>query len=249
MGRRSQKIRVDNLGRLLVFILGHKPDEFGLVPDGHGFIAYKELLQAIHEEPGWGYVRMSHINEVLLGKDRQLFQADDNRIRVLERRWQLDLETPSLSLPPILYVSVRRKAHRVVMERGLRSRSEGLVVLSPDQEMALRIGRRRDKEPVLLEVMAVVAGDDGLLFYAFGDLFLSDNMPPRFISGPPVSKDLLETRGDKEAKKEKSTPRRLDSTPGTFTLEMERDPDRYRRAKGKKRKGWKEDVRKVRRRT
>lgn len=135
------------------------------------------------------------------------------------------------------------------MERGLRSRGEGRVILSPDQEMAFRIGRRRDQEPVLLEVMAVAAGDDGLLFYAFGDLFLSDNIPPRFISGPPVSKDLLETRGDKEAKKEKTIPGRFDSTPGTFTMEMERDPDLYRRAKGKKRKGWKDDVRRVRRRT
>ena len=136
------------------------------------------------------------------------------------------------------------------MERGLRPRGEGRVVLSPDQEMALRIGKRRDQEPVLLEVMAVAAGDDGLLFYAFGDLFLSDNISPRFISGPPVSKDLLETHGDKEAKKEKSTPERFDSAPGTFTLEMERDPDLYRRAKGKKRrKGWKDEVRKVRRRT
>ncbi|MEA2039518.1 MAG: hypothetical protein U9N82_06765 [Thermodesulfobacteriota bacterium] len=229
--------------------MGHKPDEFGLVPDEHGFITYKELLQAIHEEPGWGYVRRSYINEVLLGKDRHLFQAEDNRIRVLERRWQLDLENPSLSLPPVLYVAVRRKAHRVVMERGLKPRGEGRVVLSTDQEMALRIGRRHDQEPVLLEVMAVAAGDDGLLFYVFGDLFLSDNIPPRFISGPPVSKDVIETRGDKEAKKEKSTPGRFDSTPGTFTLEMERDPALYRRAKGKKRKGWKDDVRKFRRRT
>ena len=249
MGRRSQQIRVDNLSRLLVFILGHKPDEFGLVPDENGFITYKELLQAIHEEPGWGYVRRSHINEVLLGKDRHLFHYEDSKIRVLDRRWQLDLATPSLSLPPILYVSVRRKAHRVVMERGLRPQGEGRVVLSPDQEMALRIGRRRDPEPVLLEVMAVAASDNGLQFYPFGDLFLSDNMPPRFISGPPVSKDVLETRGDREAKKETSTPARFDSTPGTFTMEMDKDPDRYRKAKGKKRKGWKEDVRKARRRT
>jgi len=52
---------------MLVYMLGHRPDEFGLVPDSEGFIPYKELLQAIHEEEGWRYVRRSHINEVLFG--------------------------------------------------------------------------------------------------------------------------------------------------------------------------------------
>jgi hypothetical protein len=38
-----------------------------LVPDTEGFIGYKELLQAIHEEPGWGYVKLGDIREVLMG--------------------------------------------------------------------------------------------------------------------------------------------------------------------------------------
>ena len=50
-----------------------------------------------------------------------------------------------------------------------------------------------------------------------------------------------------ESKKEKITSRKAVLTPGTFPLDSSRDPDPYRRAKGKKRKGWKEEARKVRR--
>ena len=89
MAKRHHQHEIDKLGRFLVYILGHRPDEFGLLPDPSGYVPYKSLLQAIHEESGWGYVRRSHINEVLLGKDRPLFEALENRIRVLDRRWQL----------------------------------------------------------------------------------------------------------------------------------------------------------------
>ncbi|MBW2217849.1 MAG: hypothetical protein JRF34_11780, partial [Deltaproteobacteria bacterium] len=44
----------------------------------------------------------------------------------------------------------------------------------------------------------------------------------------------------------KAAPAKDDPAPGTFSLDSSRDPDLLRRAKGKKRKGWKEEARKVR---
>ena len=247
MGKRNQQIKVENLGRFLLYILGHRPDEFGLVPDMDGFVKYKELLQALHEEPGWSYVRQSHINEVLLGKDRPLFQAEDNRIRVLEKKWRLDLDTPVKTIPGVLYIAVRKKAHPVVMEKGLIPNEGGYLVLCPDKNMALRIGRRRDQRPVLIEVMAGTAEKQGLRFYSFGDLFMGPQIPARFISGPPVPKEDQERSQEAAAQKEKVRPKQAAFTPGTFVLDISRDPDLKRREKGKKRKGWKEETRKIRR--
>ena len=247
MGKRIHQIKVDNLSRFLIYILGHRPDEFGLVPDREGFVKYKELLQALHEEPGWRYVRQSHINEVLLGKDRPLFQAADNRIRVLEKKWRLDLDTPAKTLPSVLYIVVRKKAHPVVMEKGLIPSEGGYLVLCPDKNMAQRIGSRRDQRPVLLEVMACAAEKQGISFYSFGDLFLGPQIPVRFISGPPVPKEDQESRQEAAVQKEKVRPKQAAFSPGTFVLDISRDPDLKRREKGKKRKGWKEETRKIRR--
>ena len=248
MAKRNQQIKVASLGRFLVYVLGHRPDEFGLVPDSAGFVTFKELLQAIHEEPDWRYARRSHINEVLLGKDRALFQAKKERISVLERSWRLDCENPSTqALPKVLYTAVRTRAHPVVMENGLKPAQGNYLVLSPDRDMALRIGKRRDNKPVVLEVMASVAGSKGVLFFPFGILFLSLDIPARFISGPQVSKEVVERRSEAEAKKDKAMPRPVDFAPGSFSLDISRDPDLHRRAKGKKRRGWKEDARRIRR--
>jgi len=229
-------------------MLGHRPYEFGLVPDTDGFVPYKELLQAIHEEPGWHYVRQSHINEVLLGKDRSLFQPEEKRIRALDRQWQMDLDHPSDMLPKILFTPIRRKAHPVVMEKGLKPAEGKNLILAPDMEMILRIGKRRDQKPVLLEIVAASAQSKGVLFYAFGGLFLCPGVPAGFIAGPQVSKEVLESlRVAAEAKKEAAKPKPTAFTPGTFVLDPSKDPDLQRRAKGKKRKGWKEEARKVRR--
>ena len=234
---------------MLVYMLGHRPDEFGLVPDNEGFIPYKELLQAMHEEEVWRYVRRSHINEVLLGKDRSLFESEDEGIRSVERRWELTPHSPARFPPKILFTAVRRKAHPVVMEKGLRAPQGRYLILTPVREMALKVGRRRDKEPVLLEILADAAKDKRTLFFSFGDLFLSPEIPPRFIAGPPLPKEMLERRKDKEKEKEKVIKVLPTPDPGTFTLDPSRDPDPYRRAKGKKKKGWKENARNMRRGT
>ena len=240
--QKKHQIKVDSLSRFMVYILGHRPDEFGLVPDSNGFVSYKELLWAIHEEPGWGYVRRGHINEVLLGKDRVLFDTAGDRIKVKERRWILDLETPASSPPKILYTPIRRRAHARVMEKGLKG--DGFLVLSSDKDMVLRIGLRKDQKPVLLEITTEPAMEQGVFFYAFGDLFLVAEIPARFISGPPVAQEFREA---KEAAQKKGKPKPRDFAPGTFVMDTDRDPDLSRKTRGKKRGGWKEEARKERR--
>lgn len=240
--RRKSQIRVTDLSRFLIYILAHRPDEFGLVPDSIGFITMKELLRAIHEEPGWGYVREGHIREVLIGKDRALFVWEEDRIRAVEKRWHLDLQTPSENTPKILFVAIRRKAHVHVMEKGLFS--DRPLVLSPDPDTALRIGRRRDPKPILLEVMTGPAREQGISFQAFGDLYLANEIPAEFISGPPVPEEIPEPH---PPKKEKTVAQPSILSGGTFVLDVHRDPDLSRRRDGRKPRGWKEDSRKIRR--
>jgi putative RNA 2'-phosphotransferase len=182
-----------------------------------------------------------------LGSDRALFQLENDRIRSLERRWELDLHHPVASLPKILFTAIRRRAHPVVMEKGLKGPGDRPLVLSPNRDTAARIGRRRDQDPVVLEILAEAAGEKRVLFYSFGDLFLSpDEIPARFIAGPPAPKETLEGRKEKDKPTERTSKGHPSPTPGTFILDPSRDPDLYRKAKGKKRKGWKEAARKMR---
>jgi putative RNA 2'-phosphotransferase len=237
-------IRSEDLGRLMIYILGRSPYEFGLVPDEEGFVPYKELLRAINEEPGWGYVRWGNINEVLSGKERDLFLFDGKRIKTTDRQWTLDLSRPAQPTPKILFIGIRRKAHPVVMEKGLRKIEGSYYILSPEREIARRIGMRRDQRPVLLEIMAYAAQREGGLFYRFGDLFLTSDISPQHIAGPPVSKDAIKERERKRLKVRESLP---EFEAGSFTLDIKRDTDKMRRQPGRKKKSWKEEARRFRR--
>lgn len=148
---------------------------------------------------------------------------------------------PLEAVPKILYAAVRRRAHPVVMERGLGS--QGHTILTADRETAVRIGSRKDDRPVVLEIMASAARKAGVSFYGFGRLFLSGDIPHPFISGPPLPKETEETR-----EKKPPAPAPAAHAPGTFLFAPDKDPDLLRRTKGKKRKGWKEEARKLRRR-
>lgn len=246
LGRRYQYMRTEGLSRFLIYVLGRRPDEFGLVPDSQGFVTFKELLQALHEEEGWRHVRQSHINEILMGTHRSLFETEADRIRSVERLWEAECRRPALFLPKILFTPIRRRAHAAVMEKGLKGHAGRPVILSADRETALRIGRRRDPDPVLLEVRAAAAKQSGILFHAFGDLFLGPEIPAPLIAGPQPPKEVAEIRKGKEKPAEKRPRTQPSLTPGTFVLDPARDPDRTRKAKGKKRKGWKEAARKMR---
>ena len=230
-------------------MLGQRPDEFGLIPDEKGFVPIKELLKAIHEEKDFRYVRASHINEILIGKDRYLFESTDKLIRVKEKKWQLDLTNPARLVPKILYTGVKRKTCMFISDKGLKSAINSYIILSPSKEFSEKIGKRRDPKPVVLTILASDAQSMGHTFYQFGSLFLSPEIGPDFISGYPIQKEP-----DHEKKKpvqtkrtSKTKPATKNLTPGSFIMDVPKDPDIHRKLKGKKKKGWKEEARKLRR--
>lgn len=246
--KRSQQFKLEDLARMLVYVLGYRPDEFGLAPDGEGFVSLKELLQALHEEPSWRFVRQPHVNEVLLSGHRSRFEIRDDAVRALEREWRFEPEASWHTLPKLLFAPVRRRAHPVVLEKGLIPPEGGRLILSPDRTMAGRIGMRRDPEPVLLEIRAVEAARNRVRFFPFGRLFLAPEVPAEFIAGPPVPKEIVERQAAARAAAHPPPTSESPFPAGTFLLDGSKDPDRQRRAKGKKSRGWKEDAKKMRKR-
>lgn len=245
MGRRGTRTDVEGLCRFMAYVLARRPDEFGLVPDSDGWISVKELLQALHEEEGWRHVRQGHINELMMDQGRNVFKLDGVSMKAAERHFPEPVPVAPKDLPKLLYTAVRSRAHPVVMEKGLTVPEGRWIVLSASRAMASRIGRRKDPEPVILEIGAASAGAVGVGFFSFGDLFLAESLPDECILGPQAPPrppaPPAKTSGPS---KEKDLPIRSgDFTPGSFTLSPERDLGRCRAAKGRKPRGWKEKAR------
>jgi len=203
------------LSKMLAYVLGRQPDEFGLIPDAEGFVRIKELLKALHEEADWRYVNLSHLNEVLLTVSGAPFELRDNRIRNLQRKAS-ENGVENHEPPKLLYAAVRGRAYPHVQAEGIRPSSHPQVVLAADRDMAERLGRRSDPNPVILTVNVRSALAAGVVLVASGeDLFLADNVPPGCFSGPSVPAD--KPIPNEKPMFEKKRPRA--ETPGSFLLD------------------------------
>jgi putative RNA 2'-phosphotransferase len=207
---------VQRLAKSLFYVLGVRPDEFGLLPDESGYVTLKQILQALHEEPEWSFVGRGHLTEVLHSPDRQRFEIDEDRIRAMNPAISFVPE-PVGSPPSRLFIAVRRRAHPVVVSHGLRPAKGPWVVLSITRDLALRIGKRRDVDPVTLEVKATEASRAGVRFYGTqGLLILAQNIPPEYLLGPPVAFEEERPRPPKVGIKEVVEP------PGSFFWDPQR---------------------------
>jgi putative RNA 2'-phosphotransferase len=233
---RKVKSERESLERFLKYVLGHRPDEFGLFTDDEGYVPLKELLQALHEEEGWRGVREGRIRELLNSPDFSGLEMRGNDIRVSLAESQLNFDPPMDVIPPkLLYHAARRKAYPAILEHGLRPGARPFIPLSPDKDMAMRIGRRRDRDPVLLTILAERAHDRRIVFYRPQEhVYLVESLPPDLFTGPPLPKE--KEVPEKKKKKPVESPT-MPTTPGSFFLDADRltqDPDLNKKEKRKR---------------
>jgi hypothetical protein len=97
----------------------------------------------------------------------------------------------------MLYAAFKPAAWAVISRRGLRPKAgEEVVRLWSEAELALRVGRRVSGTAVLVTVRAARAAQAGAVFRPYSyRLWLTDEVPAEFLSGPPVPEEEPAPRG------------------------------------------------------
>jgi putative RNA 2'-phosphotransferase len=231
-----------SLAKLLTYMLGRRPDEFGLVTDANGFVKIKDLLKALTEEEGWKYVRRSNLDEILYSLQDPPFEILDKQIRA-KCRDQLSLPKPVRGLPKLLFTCIRKRAYRSVLDKGIFPTGYHQVVLSSNRELAVRIGKRTDQDPVMLTIQVQKSIQKGVMFYQTGEsLYLAESIPTSCFSGPPLPKERPETKKPDNADEAKR-PKMAGSYPVNLT-----DPVRDQPAGRKSQKrqlDWKDSKKRI----
>lgn len=220
--------------KLLSYVLGRRPFEFGLVLDENGFVSMQTLLKAIHEEDGWKHIRAVHFQEILLREIDPPVECAGNRIRSVDRI-HLPEQKIATDLPKLLYVCVRQKAHAHVFENGISPSAYSRVVLSADREMAFRIGKRYDSKAVLLTVNCEKCKGRGILIHHVGGtLYTTGHIPPECFTGPAPEHEPRTPAPDPVVPQP--------NTPGSFILDIQKERPFSAKIKGRKKEiPWKKD--------
>lgn len=241
------KKNLNQLKKYLDYVLGRAPDEFGLIPDESGYVKIKDLLKAMHEEEGLKYVRIGHLKELQLSLTPIMFEMDEKLIRAINRKG-LPKIVYAHDPPKLLYTATRKKAYPHVADKGILPTFYSKIVLSDVKEMAIRLGKRFDSEPVILTVNVHHTLETGAMISQYGDhLFLTDYIDAKCFTGPslPKEKEIIKKT---EGKPMPTEPK----MPGSFTLDDSfMDPVEKKKKKRERQKrdiSWKKDRRRNKRR-
>lgn len=211
---------VKQLEKMLIYILSKRPDEFGLVLDSEGFVRITDLVRALSEEDGFRGVREASVREVLFSLGQNELEAKGDMIRSRDRSGLSKFEN---TIPKLLFIAVKKKAYAHIVENGiLPNHGQTHVLMSSDYDLAMRIGKRRDNEPVMITVPTSKAANQGVDLNRAGEnLYTSRFIPADLISGPPVEKVIGPPKEKSDKAKDKKTADRF--SPGSFFMRLGED--------------------------
>ena len=235
----------EQLNTFLGYVLGRNPYEFGLVPDTNGFVKLKELLKAVNEEEGWGFVKQQSLDELVIALPDPAIEMTDYLIRA-KNRDRLPAPVMCAKPPVLLYTGFRRNAHAHVLENGLKPYDQNpYVILSSNKEAAEKIARRRDSKPVLLTVDTRDALKLGVCFFSAGEgIFLASEIPVHSFTAPPL--EIREERNPSSDKKKNNVPKSA-PTPGSFIPDFMAGKDKTPKSARDDKHSWKNNKKQIRR--
>lgn len=180
----AARLNPKTLAKTINYISYFAPGEHGLFWDTDGTMPWKELHWALQQDPSLKFVRESHLRElVMLGMELP-FVLDGRLLRLKKELRPPDYH--AIKDPPTrLYYACRPKHYPQIQTDGLYSNSRSFVPLTAEKHMAILLAKRRDSSPVLIDVMAVEAVNDGYeILSAGGGLYLTKNLPSRYLQFP-----------------------------------------------------------------
>ncbi|MCD6512490.1 MAG: RNA 2'-phosphotransferase [Thermoplasmata archaeon] len=176
---------VRKLSSIMIGILRHFPQQFGVELDRHGWGEIDKIASAIsHKVERFHWVRKRHIVAVALTDEKGRYEIREGRIRATYAH-TIDVDLSDLPEADVdtLYYPVTEVEKDIVMEQGLFPTDRNKVHLSATIEKAMEAGRVRDENPVILKIDAKKAMEDGVdIRKATEHVYVADKIDAKYIS-------------------------------------------------------------------
>ncbi len=172
------------LSKEISYALRHAPWEYELELDEEGFVPIDQLLQSLNSSHEYDReITKEDLEYIIEHSDKKRHEIVGEKIRALYGHSTLIKIGKTPSIPPdIFYHGTVKRFLDSIMKDDLLPMKRQYVHLSVDTDMATLVGKRRDSNPVILEIDAKAAAKDGIKFYIGNDkVWLCDKMPAKYI--------------------------------------------------------------------
>lgn len=169
---------MNNISKTLSYILRHKPEDYGLSMDAHGWVSVQELVDAlvINIATLVGIVNQDTKGRYEFSSNTQFIRATQGHSIPVD----LALE-PFVSNITYLYHGTTDRFLSSILSVGLQKQSRNHVHLSIDADTAVDVGKRHGR-PVVLQVDYQSLIDDGFkLYISKNNVVLIDEVPPKYL--------------------------------------------------------------------
>ena len=176
---------VKKLSSVMIGILRHFPEQFGIELDKHGWGDIEEIAKAISNRVDRFYwVRKRHLIAIALTDEKGRYEVKEGKIRARYAH-TIDIDLSDLPKAEVdtLYYPVTKEEVDIVIEQGIFPTDRKKVHLSATFEKAMEAGKVRDDSPIILKIDAKSAMEDGIdIRKATEDVYLADKIDAKYIS-------------------------------------------------------------------
>ena len=173
--------RIVHVSKLLSLMLRHRPDEFALEVDRHGFVDLDAVLSALQGRDS--SFTLEDIEKVVYDGEKQRFEIVENRIRArYGHSFSIDLGLDPFEPPEFLYKGVDSADVERVLADGLIPEDRDYVHLSFDADVAARLSTRPGRRGSVIRIDAARAHEAEVHFYDCGPTILTKHIPADFLA-------------------------------------------------------------------
>jgi putative RNA 2'-phosphotransferase len=173
------------ISKFLSLVLRHKPEKIGLSLDQSGWAQVSELLSKANQA-GLSLSK-ELLQQVVEQNDKMRFSFSQDGLRIRANQGhsiQIDLGLEALMPPKFLFHGTVTRFLDSIKQRGLIARKRTHVHLSPDQQTAIKVGRRHGK-PIVLTIHAGRMYECGFQFFCSANgVWLTQRVPAEHILFP-----------------------------------------------------------------
>lgn len=175
---------MDSISRLMAGTLRHFPEKMGVKMDEHGFVDINDLVQAIKSQRrSMRWLRPKHIIALARTDEKNRYEIRGDLIRATYGHTiDLDLDLPTDNIPERLYYPTTEEDAYKLIEEGIAPSDRKMVHLSATSIDAKNAGIHKYDSPVILEIDAKNAVEDGNVIMKAGtSVYLTKFVDPKYI--------------------------------------------------------------------
>ena len=175
------KERVEKLGRFISGVLRHFPDRFGLEMDENGWVDFEKLVKVARRKFKWANRWL--IKALVYSDVKGRYEIMDGKIRAkYGHSVNVELNDYPIAEEDVLYYGTSEEEAQRMLEIGIKPVNQTYVHLSTTIEKSEEVARLRTDDPIILEIDAKRAREDGIrIIKANKFIALAKEIPPQYI--------------------------------------------------------------------